>query len=47
MKAFLELIKVGIIHRNIKADNILISSGVFKVTDYCFGSKVDILKEHT
>lgn len=47
MNGFLELIKYGIVHRNVKIENILNNNGTFKISDHCLGSKIDIIKEHT
>ena len=47
MNAFMELINNGIIHRNVKIENILNDNGIFKISDYCLGSKIDMLETHT
>ena len=47
INAFMELTKNGIIHRDVKVENILNDNGIFKISDYCIGSSIDMLETHT
>lgn len=43
LKGFLELIENGIIHRDVKPANILMSKGVYKLADFGLSRIVDDL----